>query len=51
MPVTAKRLKNGKYQVRDLKGGKVYAKGTTKEKAHKQRRMLNCLYKKKRVKK
>lgn len=43
MPVHTKKLRNNKYSVIDA-NGKVFAKGTTKEKAEKQKKLLNYLY-------
>ena len=36
MPYRIKKLSNGKYQLSLVNTGKILAKGTTKEKAHKQ---------------
>ena len=41
MPVTKKKLKSGKYQVRTPNA--IHAKGTTKSKADAQERLLNAI--------
>lgn len=41
MPVTIRKLKNGKYQVSTPNG--IKAKGTTKAKALKQKRLLDAI--------
>jgi hypothetical protein len=41
MPATIKKLKSGKYQVSTP--SQIHAKGTTKEKAKKQERLLNAI--------
>lgn len=43
MPVHLRQLKNRKFSVVDA-SGKVFAKGTTKDKAQSQMKLLNYLY-------
>jgi hypothetical protein len=52
MPVEVKKIRNQnlypkgspRYQVKNTETGKIHAKGTTKEKAEAQARLLNAIY-------
>ncbi len=47
MPYKITKLKNGKYQVKNITNNKIVAKGTTKSKAEKQVKLLNMIDSKK----
>lgn len=43
MPYGAFKLNGNKYEVKNVKTGEIHAKGTTKEKAEKQMRLLRAI--------
>jgi len=50
MPYTITKLNNDKYQVKNVKSGKIVAKGTTKQKADNMVKFLSMLDSKKKKK-